>query len=68
MNKLPETKDEIKASLARNGMIGLKACANFLTGVGKQGTWNGIPVTKEDMMRIRPTIIEILDELKAQGQ
>lgn len=66
--KLPETKEEIKAQLEKNGVSGLRETANFLTGVGKQGCWNEQKVDNEYMMRIRPYIIEILDELKAKGQ
>lgn len=62
--KLPETKEEIKAQLEKNEVSGLRETALFITGVGKQGRWNEQKVDNEYMMRIRPHIIEILDELK----
>jgi hypothetical protein len=64
--KLPETKDEIKAQLEKNGVSGFRETALFLTGVGKQGCWNEQKVDNEYMMGIRPIIIEILDELKGE--
>jgi hypothetical protein len=66
--KLPETKEEIIAQLAKNKVSGLRETAMFMTEVGKQGQWNEQKATKEYMMRIRPSIIEILDELKASGK
>jgi len=66
--KLPETKAEIIAQLAKNKVNGLKDTATFLTSVGKFGQWNEQKVTTEYMLRIRPYIIEILNELKAQGK
>ena len=62
--KLPETKYELIAQLKKNNVTGLRDTAMFLTGVGKQGCWNEQLVTMEYMMRIRPLIIEILDELE----
>lgn len=64
--KLPVTKDEIIAQLKKQKVRGLKDTALFLTGVGKQGVWNEQPVSKEYMMKIRPHIIDILDDLKAK--
>ncbi len=66
--KLPENKVEIINQLAKNKVSGLRETAMFMTEVGKQGQWNEQKADKEYMMRIRPFIIEILDELKAQGK
>lgn len=66
--KLPETKEEIKAQLSKQKINGLGETASFITSVGKFGQWNEQKVDKEYMMRIRPFIIEILDELKSQGK
>jgi hypothetical protein len=62
--KLPENKDEIVKQLAKQNITGLKSTALFFTGMGKQGRWNEQEVTTEYIMKIRPFIIEILDELK----
>ncbi len=67
-DKLPENKAEIIAQLAKQKINGLKETAIFLTSVGKFGQWNEQKADKEYMMRIRLFIIEILNELKAQGK
>jgi len=64
--KLPETKKEIITQLEKNEVHGLRDTALFMTGVGTQGRWNEQEVSKEYMLSIQPTIIEILNELKAQ--
>jgi len=64
--KLPETKEEIIAQLAKNKVVGIRDTALFMTGVAKQGCWNEQEVTKEYIVKIQPMIIEILDELKEQ--
>ena len=65
-DKLPENKEQIIEQLAKQNITGFRSTALFLTGVGKQGRWNEQEVTNEYMMKIRPFIIEILDELKSQ--
>ena len=64
--KLPTTKEEIKVQLKKQKISGLRETAIFLTGVGKFGQWNEQTATKEYMTRIRPLVIEILDELKKE--
>jgi hypothetical protein len=66
--KLPETKAEIKAQLEKNKIKGFKDTAIFLTSIGNFGQWNEQKVNKNYMMKIKPHIIEILNELKAQGK
>lgn len=65
--ELPQNKREIEVQLKKNGIVGLRDTAMFLTGVGKQGRWNEQEVSKEYMLQIRSFIIEILDELKEQN-
>lgn len=66
--KLPETKEEIIEQLKKNKVSGLKDTAIFMTAVGQHGQWNEQKATKEYMLRIRPFVIEILNELKAKEQ
>lgn len=62
--KLPSTKKEIIEQLKKNKISGFRDTALFMTGVGKQSRWNEQIVTAEYMTKIRPFIIEILEELK----